>query len=150
MKPDSNNLKGMKVLLVDDVPFNIEVLYQTLKSKEYQISIANNGLDALKLIPKLQPDLILLDIMMPGIDGIETCRRLKADESTKDIPIIFVTAKTDTESMLERFKVGGVDYITKPFQLEVVLARVETHLTLAKALKDKDNLISELKGLNSS
>ena len=145
MNLKSEDLEGMKILLVDDVPLNIEILFQTLKSKNYQISIANSGIEALKLVPKLQPDLILLDIMMPGIDGIETCRRLKADESTRDIPVIFITAKMEVDSVVKGFNVGGVDYITKPFRLEEVLARVETHLKLAKTLRDKDNLISELK-----
>ena len=143
MNPKSDDLSGMQILLVDDVPLNIEVLFQTLKLKNYQISMANSGVKALELIPKLQPDLILLDIMMPGMDGIETCRRLKDDESTRDIPIIFITAKTETEDVVAGFKAGGVDYITKPFHLEEVLARVETHLRLRKTLRDKDNLISE-------
>jgi diguanylate cyclase (GGDEF)-like protein len=145
MNPKSDDLSGMQILLVDDVPLNIEVLFQTLKLKNYQISMANSGVKALELIPKLQPDLILLDIMMPGMDGIETCRRLKDDESTRDIPIIFITAKTETEDVVAGFKAGGVDYITKPFHLEEVLARVETHLRLRKTLRDKDNLISELR-----
>jgi diguanylate cyclase (GGDEF)-like protein len=145
MKTDNDELAGMKILLVDDVPLNIEILFQTLKSKNYQISMANNGAKALELIPKLQPDLILLDIMMPVMDGIETCKRLKADESTREIPVIFITAKSTTDDVVEGFKVGGVDYVTKPFRLEEVLARVETHLRLRKAQKDKDDLISELK-----
>jgi diguanylate cyclase (GGDEF)-like protein len=97
------------------------------------------------LAPKFKPDLILLDIMMPEMDGIETCRRLKADEVTRDIPIIFITAKTEAEDVVKGFEVGGVDYITKPFNLEEVRVRVETQLRLRKILKDKDNLISELK-----
>jgi diguanylate cyclase (GGDEF)-like protein len=87
----------------------------------------------------------LLDIMMPEMDGIETCRRLKADASTRDIPVIFITAKTEVEDVVEGFNVGGLDYITKPFRLQEVLARVETHLKLRKVLRDKDNLISELR-----
>jgi two-component system, cell cycle response regulator len=145
MKTDGDDLAGMKILVVDDVPINIEVLFQTLKSRNYQISMANNGAHALELIPKLQPDLILLDIMMPVMDGIETCKRLKADESTRDIPVIFITAKGRSEDVVEGFNAGGLDYITKPFQLEEVISRVETHLKLRKTLKEKDNLISELK-----
>jgi diguanylate cyclase (GGDEF)-like protein len=145
MNDKSTDLSGMKILLVDDVPLNIEILFQALRSRRYQISIANNGAKALELVPKLQPDLILLDIMMPVMDGIEACKKLKEDESTRDIPVIFITAKSTTDDVVEGFKVGGVDYITKPFRLEEVLARVETHLTLRKTLKDKDNLISELR-----
>jgi len=145
MKPKTDDLSGMKILLVDDVIFNIEILLHTLKLRDYQISVANSGAKALELVPKIQPDLILLDIMMPEMDGIEVCRRLKDDESTRDIPIIFVTAKTGAEDVVEGFKVGGVDYISKPFRLEEVLARVETHLRLRKTLRDKDDLISELR-----
>lgn len=141
----SDELSGMKILIVDDIPQNIKVLSQTLKVKNFQISATNSGVKALNLAPKLQPDLILLDVMMPGISGIETCKKLKADESTREIPIIFITAKTETEDVLEGFKAGGVDYITKPFHLEEILARVETHLKLRKLMKDKDDLISELK-----
>jgi len=145
MNPKNDDLSGMKILLVDDVPTNIEILFQTLKSRGYQISLADSGAKALELIPELLPDLILLDIMMPEMDGIETCQRLKDDESTRDIPIIFITAKSETEDVVVGFKAGGVDYITKPFRLEEVLARVETHLRLRKTLRDKDNLISELR-----
>jgi diguanylate cyclase (GGDEF)-like protein len=134
----------MKILLVDDIPMNIEILFRTLDSKDYQISMANSGAKALDLVPKLRPDLILLDIMMPGMDGIEVCRRLKNDESTRDIPIIFITAKTETADVVTGFDVGGMDYIAKPFRIEEVQARVETHLRLRKTLRDKDNLISEL------
>ena len=145
MKTDNDDLSGMKVLLVDDVPDNIDILFQTLKSKNYQISIANSGAKALDLVLKLGPDLILLDIMMPEMDGYEVCKRLKADASTRDIPVLFITAKTETKDVIKGFRVGGLDYITKPFRLEEVLARVETHLRLRKTLRDKDNLISELR-----
>jgi len=145
MNPKSDDLAGMKILLVDDIPMNIEILCRSLDSKDYQISMANSGAKALELVPKLRPDLILLDIMMPEMDGIETCRRLKADALIRDIPVIFITAKTETEDAVAWFDVGGVDYIAKPFHLAEVLARVETHLRLRKALQDKDNLISELR-----
>jgi len=138
------DLAGMKILVVDDVLQNIEILLQTLKQKNYQLSFSNSGVEALELAPKLLPDLILLDIMMPEMDGIETCRRLKADEETRDIPVIFITAKADTEDVVMGFEAGGVDYITKPFNLEEVRVRVETHLRLRKTIKDKDALIREL------
>ncbi len=145
MKNEDNELAGMKILLVDDVPLNIEILFQTLKTRNYEISMANSGVKALELVPKFQPDLILLDVMMPEMDGFETCRRLKADESTRDIPVIFITAKTEIKDVAEGFKVGGLDYITKPFSLEEVLTRVATQLKLRKVIRDKDNLISELR-----
>ena len=144
MSQDSNDLSGMKILVVDDVVQNIEILLQTLKQKNYQISFSNNGVKALELVPKFLPDLILLDIMMPEMGGIETCRRLKADEVTRDIPVIFITAKTEIDDVVRGFEVGGVDYITKPFNLEEVRVRVDTHLRLRKTIKDKDALIKEL------
>ena len=144
MNQNSDDLSGMKILVVDDVPQNIEILLQTLKQKNYQISFSNSGEKTLELVPKILPDLILLDIMMPGMDGIETCKRLKADEATRDIPIIFITAKIQTDDVVRGFEVGGVDYITKPFHLEEVKVRVETHLRLRKTIKDKDALIREL------
>ena len=144
MNQGSDELAGMKILVVDDVLQNIEILIQTLRQKNYQLSFSNSGVKALELAPKLLPDLILLDIMMPEMDGIETCRRLKADEATRDIPIIFITAKSDGDDVVRGFEVGAVDYITKPFNLEEVRVRVETHLRLRKTLKDKDALIKEL------
>ncbi len=149
MNPKSDDLSGMQILLVDDVPLNIEVLFQTLKLKNYQISMANSGVKALELIPKLQPDLILLDIMMPGIDGYEVCIRLKKDAELKNIPVIFITARGDTKDVVEGFEAGAVDFIMKPFRLEEVYARVKTHLTLSAALKKLalDNETDPLTGL---
>lgn len=145
MNQDDDDISGMKILLVDDVPNNIEILFQALKQRYDQISMANNGVQALEMVVKLQPDLILMDIMMPEIDGIEACKKLKADESTRDIPILFTTAKAATEDVVEGFRAGGADYITKPFRLEEVLARVEMQLRLRKVIRDKDNLIAELR-----
>ena len=145
MDPKSDDLSGMKILVVDDVPTNIALLSGTLKTKNYQIFTAESGTRTLEITPELQPDLILLDIMMPGENGIETCKKLKTNELTRDIPIIFVTAKGTDEDILEGFNAGGVDYILKPYRLQEVLARVETHLRLKKSIRDKDNLISELK-----
>ncbi|MGO9566276.1 MAG: PP2C family protein-serine/threonine phosphatase [Desulfomonilaceae bacterium] len=124
-----------KVLIVDDTPENIQVLMETLKD-QYTIVAAINGEKALKMaVGEPRPDLILLDIMMPGMDGYEVCRRLKADEQVQHIPIIFVTAKTEVEDETLGFELGGVDYITKPFSIPVVKARVKAHLEL-KILRD--------------
>jgi phosphoserine phosphatase RsbU/P len=124
-----------KVLIVDDTPENIQVLMGTLKD-QYAIVAAINGEKALKMaVSDPRPDLILLDIMMPGMDGYEVCRRLKADEHARDIPIIFVTAKTEVEDETLGFELGAVDYITKPFSIPVVKARVKAHLDL-KRLRD--------------
>ena len=133
---DKNNLGGMKVLIVDDVPDNINILTQMLKNRDLDVSFAMNGEKALELVPKMNPDLILLDIMMPGLSGYEVCEQLKKDENYKDIPIIFVTALSEEREVIKGFHVGGVDYITKPFQAKVVLCRVETQLQLIKKKKE--------------
>jgi sigma-B regulation protein RsbU (phosphoserine phosphatase) len=124
-----------KVLIVDDTPENIQVLMETLKD-QYTIVAAINGEKALKMaVAEPKPDLILLDVMMPGMDGYEVCRKLKADEQVSHIPIIFVTAKTEVEDETLGFELGAVDYITKPFSIPVVRARVKAHLEL-KILRD--------------
>lgn len=118
------------VLVVDDTPENIDLLVEILKD-DYRVKAARNGEQALKIAGLgSKPDLILLDIMMPGIDGFEVCRRLKADPSRCDIPVIFVTAKITTDDEIHGFKLGAVDYITKPISPPVVLARVKTHIAL--------------------
>ncbi|MEL7050978.1 MAG: response regulator [Cyanobacteria bacterium J06555_13] len=124
------------VLIVDDTPTNISVLAQTLRQAGLPIRVANDGLSALKQIQREPPALILLDVQMPGIDGFETCRRLKADESTRHIPIIFMTALTDKASRVEGLMMGAVDYIAKPFEQEEILARVRVHMEL-KQLNDQ-------------
>jgi DNA-binding response OmpR family regulator len=133
---NNEDLVGSSILLVDDTPMNIDVLRKTLEIEKYTIFAAPSGEIALKIAEKNPIDLILLDIMMPnGIDGFETCERLKQLENAANIPILFITAKTETEDMLKGFSLGAVDYITKPFRQEEVLARVQTHLKLKKALQ---------------
>lgn len=128
------------VLIVDDMPLNIQVLANTLKD-ECKILVATSGNEALDIANGvLKPDLILLDVMMPNIDGYEVCRQLKGDAQTKDIPIIFVTAKGEVEDEEQGLTLGAVDYISKPFNLAIVRARVRTHL----ALKLKSDLLSKL------
>lgn len=118
------------ILIVDDTPSNVGVLSEYLGSRGFLVMVAQEGKEGIERAQFAQPDLILLDVMMPGLDGFETCRRLKASESTKDIPVIFMTALSDTGDKITGYSVGGVDYVTKPFQTEEVLARVNTHLTL--------------------
>lgn len=132
-------LKRQKVFIVDDNTINIKVLGETLR-KRYDISFAKNGHEALSIIPRVVPDLILLDIMMPGIDGYEVCRKLKTERTTKDIPIIFITARDTKDDETKGFECGAVDYIKKPFRSEIVLARIKTHLEL-KLHRDKLNAI---------
>lgn len=119
-----------RILVVDDTPANIQVLSSTLKDKGYQISAATSGAQALTAVGRLQPDLILLDVMMPEMDGFETCRRLKESELTRDIPVIFLTARTETADIVRGFEAGAVDYVAKPFNTWELLARVNTHLTV--------------------
>jgi diguanylate cyclase (GGDEF)-like protein len=118
------------ILIVDDNPTNLSVLSQALKEAGYKSRVAIDGESAIEQVQEDPPDLILLDVQMPGIDGFETCTRLKADPATKEIPVIFITASVDMENKVKGLSLGGVDYITKPFQQEEVLARVKVHLTL--------------------
>lgn len=129
-----------KVLIVDDVTKNIQLVANYLKQAGYEINYAISGKSALKHIKKENFDLILLDIMMPEMDGFEVCQKLNSDISTKDIPIVFLTAKTDIDSITKAFEVGGVDYITKPFNKAELLARVKTHLELRQQKKDLKEL----------
>src|SRR5262249_19293725 len=129
------------ILIVDDTPDNLSLMTGILKG-DYRTKVANNGERALQIASTLPlPDLILLDIMMPGIDGYEVCRRLKADQATLEIPVIFLTAKAEVEDEQKGFEIGCVDYITKPISPPIVLARVKTHLLLKSArdfLKDQN------------
>lgn len=120
------------LLVVDDKPENLDVLVGYLERTGLNLRVAMNGHEALGLTRQQPPDLILLDVMMPDIDGFEVCRRLKAQAETRDIPIIFITALRDSEHIVKGLELGGVDYITKPFQQEEVEARIATHLTLAR------------------
>lgn len=127
--------KKIIILIVDDDTTNLQVIGSFLYNKNYKIILAKSGNDALKSVENNHPDLILLDIMMPGMNGYEVCKKLKANNQTKDIPIIFLTAKTETKDIIKGFNTGGVDYITKPFIKEELLARIQTHVNL-KISKD--------------
>ncbi len=119
------------ILIVDDVPKNLQVLGSILKKEGYRISAATNGMQALKLATEMLPNLILLDINMPEMDGFEVCTKLKGSNTTKDVPVIFLTARTETEDIVKAFQTGAVDYVTKPINTSELLARVKTHLELA-------------------
>ncbi len=122
--------KKAHILIVDDTPQNIQILGKTLREENYSIAIANSGMEALKVVGKFMPDLILLDIMMPEMDGFEVCKRLKKDSKTEHIPIIFLTALADSGNVVKGFEFGAIDYITKPFNTQEVAARVRTQLKL--------------------
>lgn len=124
------DMHGHRILIVDDIPANLAVAVDYLEASTFQVMVAQDGEEGIERAQLVQPDLILLDIMMPGIDGFETCRRLKAIASTRDIPVIFMTALADLADKVAAFAAGGVDYVTKPFQVEELLARITTHLTL--------------------
>ncbi|MDJ0809375.1 MAG: response regulator [Desulfobacterales bacterium] len=138
------------ILMVDDNATNLQVLSQTLSGRGYRLLVAKNGESALAVTAKTLPDLILLDIMMPGIDGFEVCRRLKADPAHHDIPVIFLSALGQTEDKVKGLKLGAVDYITKPFQPEEVIARVDTHLTLRCLQQQLEVANAELRDLNEN
>jgi signal transduction histidine kinase len=131
----------VKILVVDDEIMNQEILTSMLTEQGYQIHHAISGYMALKIVKKTPPDLILLDIIMPNMKGFEVCEHLKADEQTRDIPIIFISGLEDIDNKMRAFAAGGVDYVTKPFQVQEVLNRVETHLVLRemhKQLEEKN------------
>jgi len=137
------------VLVVDDNPTNLGVLTNYLNAYGYKTSIATTGEIAVKRTKYLLPDLILLDVVMPNIDGFETCRRLKADDVTRDIPVIFMTALSNPEDKLRGFEVGGVDYVIKPFHQAEVLARVATHIHLRELTLDLKEQAAELARANA-
>lgn len=128
----SYNSQKPIILIVDDVPRNIQVLGTLLAKFDCELAIAMNGKQALDTVDKIKPDLILLDVMMPIMDGHETIRHLKSNDKTKDIPVIFLSAKTETEDIITGFELGAVDYVTKPFIGKELVARVKTHLSLKR------------------
>ena len=131
------------ILIVDDTPKNIQVLGSLLKDKNYNLSIATSGEQALSALSNINPDLILMDVMMPGLDGYETCKKIKENSDLQNIPLIFLTAKGETEDIVKGFQVGGADYVQKPFQAEELLARIQTHLEMKKMRDHLDVLVEE-------
>lgn len=132
------------ILVVDDNPTNIQVLFDVLSEIGYRVAIAKSGEAALQRVQSYHPDIILLDVMMPGIDGFETCQRLKADSATRDIPVIFMTALSDSVDKVKGLSLGAVDYITKPIQHEEALARIRVHLQLRESQKSLQQQTTEL------
>ena len=128
----NNENKTATIMVIDDTPANLKLLEEMLRGRGYRVMQFPRGAMALKAAAKNPPDLILLDIMMPEMDGFEVCRRLKAEERLKEIPVLFISSLDDTDSKLKAFSEGGVDYVTKPFQETEVLARVKTHLELRR------------------
>ena len=135
MRMEKESRKG-KVLVVDDAPSSIDTVEAALESEGYEVIVATSGEKAVGMAESAAPHLILLDVLMPGIDGFETCRRLKTADRTKEIPVIFMTGLTDTESRVTGFELGGVDYVTKPIEIEEFLARIRTHLALRNVRRE--------------
>ena len=148
------SLKGMKILIVDDCPENISIIEKTLDQEGFVMAVSTSGVETLNIAPKFMPDLILLDITMPGLNGFETCQRLKADIRTKNMPVIFLTARASIEDTIKGFECGAVDYIQKPYQVEEVLVRVRTQLKMVSLLnhyqKFQDILNENMKDLQRS
>ncbi|SMP64517.1 response regulator [Noviherbaspirillum suwonense] len=124
------------VLIVDDVPENLAVLSDALDEAGHTVLVATDGASALERLLLVMPDLILLDAVMPGIDGFETCRRMKLMDSARDVPVVFMTGLTETEHVVRGFEVGGIDYVTKPIRPAEVLARISTHVRNARMLSE--------------
>ncbi len=139
-----NSKRKSLILIVDDVPKNLQVLASFLQVENYSLALATNGREAIRLAYSLKPDLILLDIMMPDIDGYEVCEKIKSDPVVDFIPIIFLSAKTETEDIVKGFELGAVDYVKKPINKFELLARVKTHLSLSNALTDLQLAKNEL------
>ncbi len=136
------------ILVVDDNKRNLQVVGNILHDEKYKVAMAINGLTALKLASQLKPDLVLLDIMMPEMDGYEVCKKLKKNPDTEDIPVIFLTAKVETDDVVEGFNLGGVDYITKPFKQKELLVRIKTHLDLLESRRKIAAQAGELHAAN--
>jgi DNA-binding response OmpR family regulator len=140
---------SQSILIVDDLPTNLNLLRIMLEPEGYGILGATSGAAALQIVKRTLPDLILLDVMMPGLDGFETCREMKRTDAAQSVPVVFITARHDTEALVKGFQAGGVDFITKPFSREEVLARVRTHIEngrLQRALHERNK---ELELLNA-
>lgn len=136
------------ILVVDDVEQNVAVISQMLRANNHQVIAAFSGEGALRILEKRVPDLILLDVMMPDMDGIEVCSRIKQSAALQDIPVIFLSALSDTDTKVRGLEVGGVDYITKPFQSQEVMARVSNQLKISRLEQDRKQHIEELEKLN--
>jgi DNA-binding NtrC family response regulator len=136
LKPPAQFELQERILLVDDVPDNLSVLTGVLEPAGYEVLAAADGATALRVAERAQPDLILLDVMMPNLDGLATCRLLKEQPATENIPVIFITARGDVKGLVDGFQVGGVDYLVKPFQPAEVLSRVRTHLRLGRLTRE--------------
>lgn len=149
MSISSPNGHAPLILIVDDIPENIQILHQILIRDNYSFAIASSGAETFSVLEKKMPDLILLDVMMDDMDGFEVCRRLKENPKAAEIPVIFLTARVRLEDKVKGFRAGAVDYITKPFEEDEVVARVRTHVQLKRAGDTMKRYAQELEGKNN-
>ena len=138
-----------KILVVDDSAFEIQLVDWILQENNYQTVLANNGTEALEIVKTFTPDLILLDIMLPNIDGFEVCKRIKSNENLKDVPVIFFTSLSNIEDIVKGFEAGGVDYVTKPFNKDELLVRIKNHLDLISSKRKIELQARELRQANA-
>ena len=149
MNASSGEVNRASILVVDDAPANLRVLAEMLKERGHIVRPVPSGKLALRAAQHDPPDLILLDIDMPDMDGYEVCRRLKADKRLSEVPVVFISGLTETMDKVKAFSVGGADYVTKPFQLEEVQARVETHLQLRRKQRELQVSYQQLRELEA-
>ncbi len=145
-----SSLRGRKILIVDDDRLNIRILGGILKTEGYVLADASSGEAAIKAYPEIRPDLVLLDVVMPGINGFDTCRALRAEHGEDCAPIIFITAKTASDDIVEGLSAGGLDYLPKPFQAREVLARIRTHLVNRQLVEQQKSLVAQLSKANEA
>ncbi len=145
----NSTTKSPTILIVDDNANNIKVIALSLRVHNFKIVIATNGKDAIEMVEKVRPDLVLLDVMMPEMDGYQTCEIIKSDKKNENIPVLFLTALNRSESIVKSFEAGGVDFITKPFNQKELISRVKTHLALKKTRDDLETAMEDLSNLNS-
>lgn len=143
------SLDNALVMIIDDNPENLKYLASIVKKSGYEYVMSLNGKQAFEFLKSEKPDIILLDIMMPEMDGYEICQKLKSDENTKDIPVIFVTAKTEIDEIVKGFEVGGVDYVTKPFNSIILESRIRTHIELKRSKDKLKKYIAKLEETNT-
>ncbi len=145
-----NQERKYKILIVDDIPGNIELAANILSTRNYNITFATSGAAALQKVSAIDFDMILLDVMMPEMDGFEVIKHLKSNPATKNIPVIFLTAKAETENIVKGFELGAVDYVTKPFNADILLARVNTHIGIKAKLNEKEEIETRLRELTEN
>lgn len=148
--PISPKLNGCKILIVDDDRLNVRILSGILKDEGYELTEADSGELALEAYPQVQPDLILMDVMMKGINGFETCRKLRETHGETAAPVIFITAKSDSEDVVEGFRAGGVDYLPKPFRANEAIARIRLHLSNRLLNEQQRSLVNQLTRANAA